>query len=468
MADSASRRALSIPEILLNILNACTKDTLLAAVRVNRLWFDCGIGALWAVNDFLETAAQLAAIKGKERRQLYANCIKDLSVHEQNTHLYAGPLKDVEFPALNFVHLEHSRPGQAWLFSRVFTPTVKVLKLFAVKLGDYGMPAIASRMGHLTHLIMGGSGCYAGGMAAFLGACRSLQYLDVHGVYQIARQFPTECFIVLASLPSLEVLHYEGDLSADSITRAATVVAEPFIALKLVVFKVQPQKVPGLLHGIAQLPQLCSLQLDLDCKMPDLRNLSQLQKLRSFALMFKSAPRMRKEDLAPVKALTALEYLTIDAENWFEGLINPGMPDLMKEMDLQELVLGLGKLHKLRLTPKADIGVTFLQHLAKYCPLLTSCAMLTLTLSLRELEGIEPIAPNKWFCQALSVGLVENNFREEADIDSAVALILEKLPTVRRFDFLPFDFTVPGLLDTDSLIYKFQQALNFAIRALPG
>ncbi|KAL7823942.1 hypothetical protein V8C26DRAFT_8964 [Trichoderma gracile] len=106
---SAATVALSLPELVSEILafyfnpedcgRAQDHPNYAAAIRVNSLWFDCGIDHLWAISDPFTHLRNVSP----ERRQIYASRVQHLSVWYANEYRHLSMFDDLEFRRLKHV-----------------------------------------------------------------------------------------------------------------------------------------------------------------------------------------------------------------------------------------------------------------------------------------------------------------------------------------------------------------------------
>ena len=102
-SSTAATVALSLPELVRKILEFYfgvqywgDRPASVSAIRVNRLWFDCGIEQLWSNPDAYRHLGEVPP----ERRQIYASKIRNIEVWDSSKHCNLSALEGLEFPRL--------------------------------------------------------------------------------------------------------------------------------------------------------------------------------------------------------------------------------------------------------------------------------------------------------------------------------------------------------------------------------
>ncbi|KAL6878948.1 hypothetical protein J3F83DRAFT_268573 [Trichoderma novae-zelandiae] len=191
--------ALSLPELVSRILAFCFHvgdgedprvcSALVAAIRVNRLWFDCGTEQLWSVPN---ASIHLRAVP-PERQQIYAFKIENVEVWYTDAHRHWSAFRNLEFRRLK--RLTATVPSNAsFCIHQIKHFCVRSLQSF-----DFDGPLVSAEM-----------------LGLLREKCPNLKYIRLHMHKHPATTAPFAEFI--RNMPLLETFVFKAAMAPKSST----------------------------------------------------------------------------------------------------------------------------------------------------------------------------------------------------------------------------------------------------------
>ncbi|KAJ6779933.1 hypothetical protein PWT90_05354 [Aphanocladium album] len=440
-----SEEALGLPEILTNVLSSLPRADLAAAVRVSRLWFECGIVTLWHDRPRVQVLADAAA-SGSPRAALYAAQVEVLGFSGDEEGALHRSLAGLAFPRLRSLRLDSYRPADG------VYPVAQYLGGALRRLDFYGGPLSAATLdalrercgGGLRQLLvdsLGGEGVTPAAFYRLLAGCRRLRLLAV--LYHMEEFLTHDLVVLLAGFEDLEEL-YAGNHRYDVALweRVAAEVETPFPRLRALQVALTPAAVRVLVRMIPRMEDL-KLVLSAGGPEPVVRSLTTTttiltSSLKCLSLKYPDNTDVDRNELKALAQLKALEELTVTA-----SLPSP-RANAFDDDDFIALFAELGGLRTLQFEIRCRLSATSLYSLAESCPRLRAVTMVN-TFYLRDMD--DRMKPGVVFAALEELdldGLIGNRLPnmiidDEGDAVDQVDLFLRFMPKLRELYLANFD-----------------------------
>ena len=213
---------MGLPEIVATIMEQLHhKQSLFAALQVNRLWADEATRILWRVHPPIQGLIQIGNV---ERRQYYASKISSLKIYDENK---LDHLLNTRFPRLTQLSTFFSRKGDEQ-FLNLFLQ--RALQSFScLRFRFESLLQIATRCPNLQvlSLMLPHDPVPTGDLVRFLDLMPSLTHIKLQSVGDV------DIYVYLASWPNLQDLYmYDLTLTEDATMRILATITNPYPELR--------------------------------------------------------------------------------------------------------------------------------------------------------------------------------------------------------------------------------------------
>lgn len=417
-----SEHALRLPEILSHVLTHLPHAPLAAALRVNRLWFECGLAVLWWEPPCTALAALTTITTDPARRALYAAQVMSLPFNGDDEGALHVVLQDLAFPRLRSLSLDSYRPadGGAYPLTQYFSPALRELHFYGGMMSAATLDALrVNCSAGLRELLIENldlSAVTAAELHRLLAGCPALERLVL--MFGMGPLMTEDLLVHLAGRTGLASLSVRGrEYGVEAWERvAAEVEGTPFpqlttldVALPAAAVAVLVPLLPQCLNALAlslsspggpsptaaalvqMLPDITALASmsihGSGAGWPSVvRPLAALTGLRQLDLQYPDGTPLPRDELLALGQLTMLESLSIFPayHPQYEDLwsYEPGFTT----EDFITVFTAMKKLDLLRFEVQCRVSEAALYALAKGCPELRSCVMLNV-FDLREMDA---------------------------------------------------------------------------------
>ncbi|KAJ3489414.1 hypothetical protein NLG97_g6003 [Lecanicillium saksenae] len=359
---------LELPETLINIFSVLKgqgdSPSLLAVVRVNRQWFECGISVLWRD----ASCEALAAVSDEARRQLYASKIEMLDFSGDKESALHEKFRGLAFSNLREVSLDsyHPKMGKEYYMRQYFSPALRAFSFYGGDLDDQLLNSLREHSWRLRRLLIDNPGDKVSpeGFLQFISEYGSLQ--EMIFVCGMEKLLSDDMLVHLAGRPDLTHIS-AGRLWPPTVyERILETVDKPFSSITTFRLHINASEMPLLTSFVPRIKHL-DLQLH-DLKRLELGCLSTLSKLQSLSLTFSDPFELSVTQLMSLAELGTLESLALqDAEG--------GLSAAISDADFELLTSKLPKLENLVFMAQSNLSSACVLTLAKHCKFLESCEM---------------------------------------------------------------------------------------------
>ncbi|VUC34632.1 unnamed protein product [Clonostachys rosea] len=375
MPNSASRKALALPEILTPILALVDEDdgcgTLAAAARVDTVWFGCAIGLLWKKI----SGAALGCVPA-HRRQVYASKIEAIVFTAEDGDLHE-PFRDLEFPLLRelTLHSLHPEPGKPALYHlrQYCHPRLDKFYFFGGELDQEFMSYLQNTCRDLTRLWIDLPG-HKVTVDLFFDFVSAFKFLEeIHLKCGIDHLLSDKLLYHLARQPNLRELDIGHYLSPRLLSDISQKIPGAFQVLESLGATIHSACVP---ETIRTLKNVTCLDLTiLDSEVDVLTLLGSTPRLQNIKILYDCSIELNTGHLIALKSLQNLENLAIRLTPGPIEILDPS-GSLFSDKDFGELVSGLSNLRCLELELLANLTIESLQSLSDSCPMLEELELL--------------------------------------------------------------------------------------------
>lgn len=406
-----STNPLALPEILLSVFRSLIdyhdRSDLARAIRVNKLWFDCGISILWRSPDLKHLVAVDAT-----RRQIYASCVVKLWRVRHGDHHFQ--FQDLDFCSLKQVHLDGGRSAQSersYPLEQYFPSGLRQLTLSVGSLLTNALlERLAATSTHLNSLMINTEHGSASASAIINLISRNMELDEVVLVAGKGDSFDDKLLVHLATRPNLKNIKIRGIWSANIMERVFQEVESPFGNLTTLELRVSSAAVSRL---VTMLPNVNSLNLRMEDVDHDfLVHISTMTKLQTLGLEVNGF-EIKPDELLSLRSLENLETLEI-SELCFGRFFS--LTSKISDAEFELMVSNLRSLNVFYFGVQGNLSVDCLATLSRHCPQLAICS-LTVNGSLQEI-GLEtrehPMFPK---LESLSLeGVTEVGWTRQNDV----------------------------------------------------
>lgn len=222
--SSACSQVLGLPEIVAAIMGQLRfKQSLLAALQVNRLWEDVATRILWRVDPPIHGLIRISSV---ERRQYYANKISSLQIYDESK---LDRLLNTRFPRLTKLFTFFPREGDQQYLYLFLQPTLQSFGYTGFKLRFESLMQIATRCPNLRFLTLRWllDPVATRDLVRFLDLMPSLTHISLGPAGNVDQ------YLHLASRPNLHGLSIsDATLTEDATMRILATVTSPYPALR--------------------------------------------------------------------------------------------------------------------------------------------------------------------------------------------------------------------------------------------
>ncbi|KYK57406.1 hypothetical protein DCS_04415 [Drechmeria coniospora] len=447
---SVAGHALSIPEILRSVLeSADDSTTLLAAIRVNEQWFDCGTDVVWGRRPSLPISA-LAGV-ANHRQQLYASKIRQLefngddeiAFHERFRHLHFTNLRAVSLDAYRL------RSGSKYYIKQYLQPSLERFSFYGGDLDDELLEYIRTTCWRLSiiQIMAPGPMVTAPAFFRFISGCKCLKNISLH--HKMRHLLTDHLLLHLAGRPSLRSLAFDQVCSRQILAQISNDLSAPFKDLQVLHTAASSTAAPLLAQLVGQLTTLVLTVADSDA--PVMHTLASLRQLKHLTLSFAADTELSPKDILSLKPLCGLESLRIGPAEGESSVTVSLLESGFADSHFDELCSALPNLRDLFFHVQATLSLAALESLSKHCPSLMNCEMMPVfdtqmqewearedvlfpNLRCLEIGGFEsPTMPAKQLAALLRKHcphmtelyfIAGNQYTD--DVDNAYALLLDK------------------------------------------
>ncbi|CAH0057530.1 unnamed protein product [Clonostachys solani] len=307
MASPAMAQAVAMPEILERIFNSMETDhrALLAAARVNKLWFDCATNSLWK-----HASHNALADIPKDRQQIYAAKMERVNVGSFGGKFHKFS-HDLSFDKLMFAEMgsiHASRQGTEFHLQQYLRPRLETLHFYGGQLvGD--MQATCWRLKKIW-IASPGSQVSSEMMFDFISGCKSLESVTLSK--ETGNLTSDQLLHDLASRPNLTKLGLERSLEPALISDIAEASSgHPFPALRSLRITKPLPSASGVLLG-ELLPSITTIDLSFQDSQNDiLGSMASIRDLRHIKFTFGNEAKLFPGQLLSLKSHRNLESLNL-------------------------------------------------------------------------------------------------------------------------------------------------------------
>ena len=415
--SAACSQALGIPEIVAVIMEQLHyRDSLFAALQVNRLWADEATMILWHVDPPMQSLVQITNV---ERRQYYANKISSLKAIRPDESEW-DQLLNTRFPRLTKMSTCILHEGEQQYLHHFLQPTLRSFECTGWRLRFELLLQIATRCPDLPVLSLTWlqDTLLIRDLFRFLDLMPSLTHISLHYVGDV------ELYSHLASRPSLQELCISGPtLTEDATMRILATVFNPYPELRHLSWSVHGEAFRCLARHLSS---LTVLELTLvDTSDDILFAISDCTNLAKIYVRFGRESYVPAEGLLAVarkcshlRVLNLCRIAKVDGRSITDDVI-------------RQVATYLPTMTCFRLDIKMNLTVTALLYLGYRCTKLTEC-YLRGDFNLEQLWCLSsaPLFPQL-------KGLVLRKVSKNIPYERAVSILLQQCPQLR----LPMTYT---------------------------
>lgn len=363
---------LTLPEILINIFDTLESDqaTLAAAIRVNKLWFDCGIRVLWR-----EATPVALADVGPTRAQIYASKITSLQFSSDEDGLRHAGFIHLQFSSLKSITLDSYRPphDNSYAIQQYFSPALQRLAFYGGTLNEALLTDIRDKCWRLKTLLIDSPGeeIQPAFFTSFISQYATLEHMTfMFGAGHLITEELMEHLAQRSNLQSLSIGKPWPTLLSQKIAKD---IPDPFTTLKKLQLKLASAAVQPLV-SMLKLKSIKNLGLSIqDAEEPVLCHIASLSSLTSLFVQFDVPTELSKADILSVGALHSLTELTIAPNIVYDNSSLSSLNSGFSHDDFDKMCSNLHQLRTIRFDVQADLSAAILLSLSKYCPLLKDC-----------------------------------------------------------------------------------------------